>query len=568
MNQFSQLMQQLRTMYAGMTPQSRLMAILLSLGILVSAGFLVQGYTEGATSMVYLFDGKLLSEDDLDHIEIALSNASLRRYEREGHRIRVPKSAKDEYYKAISEGRAVPEGMGGAVASALNNNSFLEPSRITDAKMLNGKLLNLADAIKRTDSIIQDAVVTYDEKRVGFSSERKQTASVGIKTRLNRPLTSTQANAIRLFIASSFAGLKPSDVTILDLSTLQASVVSDDPQVIAQEKYYQLKRQREQELKERAEYLLADYENVRLEVNVDLDPVLSEETNTLTYGDKPTTIQSTTTKRDTTNQKYPQGGRPGAEPNAIAMKGQSLNNSIEQNNVSKEQTENDKRVAGSTLTRTEKAGLQTTRVLFTVSLPVSYYRKVAMIEAQSKNPGQDPKDIPPPTEAELKKIKDDVATNIQSKLTPLLPKGAAGEDKLPKVTVTDYVDLPIQELPQPSFASIAMDWLAESWQTLALLGVVGVALVSLRSFAKSNTGSSNDRDFERGFDIPLDDATDIDLTSLTEEENESFVEPSEDEKGIPKFKTTGGEVKNDLTTMVRDNPDAAATLLRNWIGGT
>ena len=39
----------------------------------------------------------------------------------------------------------------------------------------------------------------------------------------------------------------------------------------------------------------------------------------------------------------------------------------------------DKRVAGNTLTRTEKAGLQTTRVSFTVSVPFSYYKKFSDI---------------------------------------------------------------------------------------------------------------------------------------------------------------------------------------------
>ncbi|MEQ1828498.1 MAG: flagellar M-ring protein FliF C-terminal domain-containing protein [Pirellula sp.] len=570
MVQLTQFLQQLRSLYAGMTPQSRLLAILLTAALAVSSTFLVQGYLGSNGAMVYLFDGKSLSEEDLDKIEIALSSASLRRYDRTGNRIKVPNSTKDEYYKAIADGKAVPDGMGSAVEAALNGNTFLEPSRITDAKVMNGKLRDLADALKKKNAIIEDAKVTYDEKRVGFSSQRKQTASVGIKTRGGKPLTAEQSNGIRQFIVSSFAGLRPSDVTLLDLSNLQASTISDDPAGIAQEKYYQMKRQRIQELKEQAENLLVDYGKFRLEVNVDLDPTLSEETDTLSYNDKPTTIQSTTTKKDSTNQKYPPQGRPGTEPNATtAMQGKSLSNSIEQNNVMKEQTENDKRVAGSTLTRTEKAGLQITRVLFTVSLPDSYYRKVALNQWQNESP--DNKDIKKfsMTEQQLKKIKDDVESSIQKKLTPLLPKGAAGEDKLPKVTVTDYVDIPEEELPPPPFSQVALMWLSEAWQTIALLGVVGIALVSLRSFATSATGSNNDADFERGFDLPLDDASDIDLSSLTDEENDSFVARSEtDENGVPKLRMTGGDVKNDLTTLVRENPDAAATMLRNWIGGT
>jgi flagellar M-ring protein FliF len=573
MNTLNQFLQQLRTLYAGMTPQSRLLAILMTAGLAVSTTFLVQGYTNGTGSMVYLFDGKSLSEEDLDRIEIALSSASLRRYDRNGNRIKVPSASKDEYYKAISDGKAVPEGMGSAMEAALSSGNFLESSRITDAKVLNAKIRDLEKAIKRSDSLIQDASVTYDASRVGFSSERRQTASVGIKTRGGKPLTPDQANSIRRYVANAFAGLKPSNVMLLDIGNLQSSTTSEDPQSVALEQYYQLKRQREQELKERAENLLTDYENVRLDVNVDLDPTLMEETDTLDYAEKPTTIQSTTIKKDATNQKYPPQGRPGTETNALAMKGASLNNPVEQNSVSKEQTENDKRVAGSTLTRKTQAGLQTTRVLFTVSLPTSYYRKVAFYKWQNENLGERKSktidDLPPQTEQEMKKIKDDITTNIQSKLGPLLPKLAAGEDKLPKVTVTEYIDLPVPEPTPVPITQLALEWLMESWQTLALLSVVGVALVSLRSFAKSTPSSNNDREFEQGFDLPLDDATDIDLSSLTDEESDSFVDPSENgEPVLPKLRTTGGDVKNDLTTLVRENPDAAATLLRNWIGGT
>ena len=90
------------------------------------------------------------------------------------------------------------------------------------------------------------------------------------------------------------------------------------------------------------------------------------------------------------------------------------------------------------------------------------------------------------------------------------------------------------------------------------------ALVSLRSFAKT-IPVSNDQDFERGFDLPLDDAIDIDLSSLTDAENDAFDPQSEGDATPPKLRTTGGDIKNDLTSMVRENPDAAATMLRNWI---
>ena len=570
MNSINQMLQQMQSLLAGMTPQSRLMAILLTAGVVVSSFFLVQGATTGNGTMVYLFDGRSLSEADLDKIEFALSKAALRKYERNGNRIQVPVASKDLYYKAIDEGKAVPEGMGGAIDAAINNPGFLEATKTTEAKHVAGKLKDLANNIKQISNLIYDAHITYDEKREGFSSERKQTATVAIKTVGGKRLAMSQQHAIIQYVAKAFAGLKESDVALLDLTESHTTMISNDPNSVAQARYYQVKREQEELFRDRAERLLMDYGDVRVDVNVEIDPTLNEETDILTYNDKPTTIQSTTSKKDATSQKQTAGGRPGTEPNALANKGASLNNpgAPDQSSITKELVENDKRVTGNTLTRTEKAGLQTLQAAFTVSVPFSYYQKAATAKWLALNPGKLASDAPPFTEAELLRVKKETETNIQLTLTPILPKGAAGEDKLPKVNVTDYLDMPVPGPPLPSTTALALEWLSESWQTLALFGMVGVALMSLRSFAKV-APSSNDSAFERGFDLPLDDASDIDLSSLTDEESNLFADPPNSENPPkPRLVTTGGDVKTDLTSMVRENPDAAATLLRNWISGS
>jgi flagellar M-ring protein FliF len=563
MNQLSQFAQQMRTLFMGMTPQSRLMSVLLTLGILVSSVFLVQGYTNGNGSMVYLFDGKPLSDPELDKIEIAFSVGGLRRYERNGNRIRIPSASKDEYLKAIFVGKAVPEGMGSSVEAGLSGGSFLESSKTTEARIASAKLKEIANTLKQMNQFILDANVLYDERREGFSSERKQTASIAIKTKNGKRLTRAQKDGIMAYVEKSFAGLKHGDIALLDLSDANTVVPQDDPTSKATTQFYETKRQREEEFRARAEQLLADYGDIRLDVNVELDPVLRENVEQLNFNEKPTNIQSTTTKKDAKSKRPIPSGRPGTETNVVSNERASLS---DQTNDSKETTENLKNVTGNTLTLTERAGLQTKRVAFTVSVPFSYYRKAALHRWQELNPGKAISEAPEFKEPELKSIIADTDTSIKNKLTPLLPPGLPGEDKFPRVSVDFHYDIPVPEFTGPSMTQVAMSWLAQSWQTLALMGLVGVALISLRSFAKSNS-PSNDSDFERGFDLPLDDATDIDLSSLTDEESDLFVDKSDNEPSTPRLRTSGGEMKSDLTTLVRENPDAAATLLRNWISG-
>jgi len=566
MNQINLFVQQLRSLFAGMTPQARLLAVLLTAGVAISSVFLVQGATSGNGNMTYLFDGRTLDESQLTRIEIALSNAALRGYERQGNRIRIPSSTKDTYYKAISEGKAVPEGMGGALEAAVNGNSFLESSQISEAKMRAGRLRDCSNTIKQMDPLIVDAFVTYDEKREGFSGQRRQTASIAVKTLGNKPLSIEKRQGIITFVEKTFAGLKRSDIVLL--SSSETTTNSDDPSAIAEAKYYQIKRQREEDLRRRAEDMLSNYGNVKIDVNVEIDPTISEKLETLGF-DKPASIQTMTTKKDSKMQRMEVGGRPGTEPNALGKANEraSLSTIPDQSSETKEEMENDKKVIGNTLTQIERAGLQTKHVTFSVSVPFSYYPKASLHKWQKLNPEKKPTEYTAFSEAEFQTIKTETETSIQKKLTAILPKGAAGEDTLPKVSVDYYYDMPEKELPTPSLSQNAMVWLAQSWQSIALMGLVGAALVSLRSFAKT-TPSSNDGDFERGFDLPLDDASDIDLNSLTDEESDSFAEKTDAEPQAPRLRTTGGDVKSDLTAMVRENPDAAATLLRNWIAGT
>jgi len=562
MNQMNPFLQQMRTLFVGMTPQSKLMAILLTVGIGISSVFLVQGATTGNSAMVFLLGGRSLSDEELDSIEFALSKASLRAFERNGKRIRVPKASLDLYMKAISDGKAIPQGMGNAADSALSSSSFMESTLTTQAKMQDGKRRDLSMAIRRMDTMILDAIITFDESRLGFSGDRNKTASIAILTKDGKDLPAERRRGIIDFVQKSYAGLRQSDIALC--CNGNTTIVSEDATSVQQSKFYRLKRDQEQVLRMKAESLLAHLGNFRLDVNIELDPIASEETESISFNEKPTKIQSATTKKDAKSLRGSPGGRPGTQPNAIKPnEGQTLATQ-EQSSETKEQTESEKSVTGNTLKKTETVGHQITRASVSISIPFSYYLKTSAYKWQQLNPQKKATEMPDLTPAELDTLRNDTERSIQSQVNALLPKVAAGEDKFPRVFVDSYPDFPVQEPPAASIAETSVSWLSQSWQTLALIGIVLAALLSLRSFAKT-VPTANDRDFERGFDLPLDDATDIDLSSLTDEENAEFDTQEETENSPPRLRTTGGDIKNDLTAMVRENPDAAATMLRNWI---
>jgi flagellar M-ring protein FliF len=567
MNQFTQFAQQLQALFKGLTPQARLLSVLLAAAIAISAAVLFNSASAGNGKTTYLFDGQSFNDYEINRFSIAFSNASLRDWERDGDRVKIPANKKEDYYKAISEAKVQPDTMYAAVDEAMKSGNILESTRVTEAKQQHAKLKDISNAL-RAMAFIEDAFVTHAEDRQGFASRRQKTASIAVKAKGGIPLSREQTLSIMNYVQKSMAGLGASDIALLDLASGQTTLGNDDPLMIEQDRYYQVKKQQELDLKRRAKELLADYGDIRLEVNVELDNTLSEEQSKMNYDPKPTMIQSSTSKKDMDSSKTSAQGRPGADPNAFSNRSASVS-APDQSTKGKESTESVKQVVGSNVTNIKKAGLQTRYVSFSVVVPYSYYKKIHEAEWREQNPTEkDLSKLPAMTGTLLDSLKAKVETQIQKVLTAIIQTATPGEDKFPRVSVSHYMDFPPPELPAPSLSTMALNWLAQSWQTLALALIALVAVVSLRGFVAS-APSSDDSAFERGFDLPLDDASDIDLNGLTDDEELAAAgEEGEEGKGTPRFKLSGGELKTDLTSMVRENPDAAATLLRNWIAGT
>ncbi|MCU0710668.1 MAG: hypothetical protein MUC43_01320 [Pirellula sp.] len=568
MNIVNKLLQDAKTLFAGMTPQARLLSVLLAGAIVVSAAFLMNGASASTAKTEYLFDGRSFNEQEIARFSVAFSTAGLKGWDPVGDRIKIPEANRSEYYKAISDANVMPDTMFGPMDEAMKSNSLLEPNKVTEAKHLNARLKSIAAAIEAMPRI-QQAFVTFDERREGFSSTRPKTASIAVMAKGGIPLSLEQKRSIMNYVQKSLAGLKASDIALLDLSTSQTILGEDDPATLEQERFYSVKKQQEDDLRRRSLELLKDYGDVRLDVNVELDPTLTEETSKMSFDPKPTTIQTSTSKKDEDSQKVSTQGRPGTEPNAMPNRSASLT-TPDQSSKSKETSENVKLVAGNTVTNIKKAGLQIKYATIAVSIPASYYRRAYIVAQKARDPSFD--ETKAPSEKDIEGMKLKVESSVKKLLGALIQTTVPGEDNFPRVTVDEYIDFPVPEIEGPSMAFLALNWLQDSWQTLMLGAIALAAIFSLKGFVTAGNRANNE-DFERGFNLPIDEAADIDLSGLAGDELAAANELNQDggatdPNSPPRFKTTGGDIKNDLTAMVRENPDAAATLLRNWISGT
>ncbi len=572
MNFMNQLFEQLKSLFLGLTPGARVLSGVMIVAILVGAGLLVRDVQQ--SDLEFLYGGHVFKDSELNLAETALGNAGLTNYRREGMRLRVPKNERNLYIKALAEGKATPSQLGSATDRALAGSNMLESMFISKTRTLEARQQDIASVLERLP-FVDKVYVTYDERREGFSSQAQSTAAVFVFPRGNRPLEEQQKRSIMQQVKSAFAGLRYEDISVMDGSTGMSMNGQTDPMNSEQQRYYQQKMQAEQRLKEKARNLLVDYGDVRIEANVELDTTLREETESVKYADKPITVQTTTSKKDSESTRPVTGGRVGTDPNALATtnRSASLPTSNEQNSKSKEQQESERKIVGQETTLSEKVGLVIKNASLSVSLPMSYYSSAHRREWLELNPGTT---VPKMEAADLKSRKEGTQKKIQALLANLLPF-SPGADIRPQIVVDDYLDVPVEEIPGPSIASTAMVWLGSNWQSLAMLVLAGIVLMSVRSFVAKGSQGNGDSAFDRGFDIPLDNAADLELAGLSPGELEASGAGSEsgglgessgnDAKDArSRFKPTGGDMRTELASLIQENPDVAASLLRDWIG--
>ncbi len=104
----------------------------------------------------------------------------------------------------------------------------------------------------------------------------------------------------------------------------------------------------------------------------------------------------------------------------------------------------------------------------------------------------------------------------------------------------------------PGLGENAMVWFAQYWGTVGMIGLAAFSLVMLRSMIRSPGG-------------PAPDYTGAPrLMSLEGEEGEELDEEAVTRLG--RFSGSGKSMRDELAELVKEDPDAAANVLKNWIG--
>ncbi|MCM2371393.1 flagellar M-ring protein FliF C-terminal domain-containing protein [Aporhodopirellula aestuarii] len=537
------ILQQFRNVFLSMPVPSRVIAGLLITVIVIALGFLVRG--SGSPQTEYLLGGKLLDEKDLDAAELAFGSAGLTGWKRDGRRMEIPIAQRSEFLRALEASAAMPSSLRSHIQAAIDSSTPFESSEQRLARVGHAKERDLSDNISKFPDV-KTASVTYDlGERMGLSRGRKQSASVVVQPEGLDPLPRARIQMIKEMIRASFAGMQIDDVQVTDTNatSMPGDAENDDPMS---------KKRREEEsyYENKIRSQLAGYGQIHVKTFADIDPTMGIEKASLKFDAQPTTLSETRRKFENESSRPMPGGVPGAQANALSNRPVKIEATTQTTKTKEDQTSSN-RVAGQEYETTRTAALAVKRIRVSIGLPMSYYRQVHQHNFLQSNPDKKPEDIEAMSDDELQKLRDSTKLAIQSAVTPLLPEVSAGEDRFPLVEVWDYPDLPERAVASTGTGQAALTWLADSWQTIAMLLLAATALLVARGAMKSMGGDSDPAGFSEGFGLELP------APPVVVEEKEGKYEQME---------ITGGSLKDELVDLVEDNPEVAANVIRSWVG--
>jgi len=537
---------QIRDLFLSLTPAARVTTVVLLGVIVVSLGYLFT--SQISTTEGYLMGGESFSPSDLKAMEAAFGKAGLNSYQIEGNRIRIPRGQEAKYMAALVDHNALPPDFGEFLAKAVDSNSPFLTAKQLESRKIAAKERELALIIRSLPGIEKAAVLFDAQTEGGLRAGVVKTASVAVKPLGAQPLDVEQVRKIRHLVAASFAGMKPENVTVADMNgptytgsgdPASGGSATDDP-------YIARKREHEKDWQLKILKALAYVPGITVTTNVELDTQQIHRTEDVKYDPKPVPIRVSENESSRTREGGGPGGRPGyvaQQPKANAPTSVSGRTGLsEQEEQSKSETVN---ALSTQRSMVEQIGLTPQRVTAAIGVPTSYFVRL-WEERNPAAPGEAPKQ---PDAAQLAKIRDEEIKKIRDHVAAILPAAQGVADKTELVTVTEFQDIPGAEIPTPTWLERFWEFLGTSWATLGMLGLAAMSLWIIRSLSRATLP-------------PVSSSPKLPGLPLSESEKEE----TEKNARFARFTAGGPSLKDELAELVREDPEAAANILRAWIG--
>ncbi|MBW3539660.1 MAG: hypothetical protein KY476_05265 [Planctomycetes bacterium] len=534
-------LRQYAALFQSMTPSQRGTLVLVPL--VIGGAFALLLWGGSSSSYTALSWGKTFTSEELMSAEQTLIEAGLTDFRREGQKLLVPTAEVDRYNASLLEGGTLPQGWGDELERQLVENSSPFRTRQTSEA---ARDVALARALRRMIQAVPDieyADVTWtptDGRRRLFGPEAKVTATVSVRPRKGRQVSTQLVQSLRSAVASMVPDLAPTSVTVFDLSEGRAWTGSgeDDP---FDNRILERIRQFQSEFQAKITEALSYVPNVLVTVHVDIDHLKSSVKRQHKVDPKQRAItQENNRVTDDRFTQQPVQGEPGVGSNQPRSLGASTGTQQVRSNTVEE---------GSTVAvpsveylEEELIGAMPKAVQVSIKIPEDYYEAVAARQGIPRGESE-------AEQAAFRKAIDEIRQREEAKARAtaaiLIPAGSPDS----AVDVSSFTSV---ETPADTISVSVMDtvWELASrwWSALALALFAAWALVTLRRNMPKLPESGTTPPPVLDPISPMPSAAD---------EAEPPIE-------IPKRPAEPSR-RDRIQSIVRDNPEMTATLLGKWI---
>lgn len=562
MDAWNKFVNQLTDVFRSMSPGARVTAAMLFAAIVLGAAFLFRMPT--GTANDYLLAGRSFSPSELMAAQAAFAEAGLSDYDVDSTKIRVPRSKRAAYVAAMAEHNAIPPDFFSHFQKALASDNPFVSQKVMDEKIRMAKQQMLSQCIMGFRGVSEAAVVYSEADKPGFRREKEKSAVVVVTTN-GGGLDENQVKAIRNLVAFAYAGLDRNKISISDGNRSYDPEGGIDGEMGANA-YATHKAKFEADWKRKIEAGLSYIPGVIVGVNVELNPETRNQTATIKYNDKPVTARSSEATTESTSTAPDVGGAAGARANGVgdgfrgnqaAQVSGTSQGAQSQQSTSKNETIN---ALGQEQRLSQQAALVPKYVSASIGIPRGYLMK--MWKEVQPAPAAGEKAPTVPDADTIKRLEVETKTLVENAVTRLLPERPAGVDKYEPINVTYYYDIPAEARPLPTFAAQATQWAGDYWQSVVAVVLALFSMMMVRSMvgkavpapiAPMIAGA-------RPAEAKKEEAAVAAAAGAEQPPTETML------KQRRRLNSSGPNLKEELRDLVREDPDAAANVLKVWIG--
>jgi flagellar M-ring protein FliF len=562
---------QLRDLFLSMTPGNRIIAALLLTTLMVSLGYLMVGSIKPGdpkSKYVYLYNGWHFTQEEQRAVENALADAKLRNHEWIGDQLRVPKSSQAVYAATIHEAKAI-DTRGDARKQAVLALTPWASAKMMDKQEINAVSQDLADEIGKMKGVAGASVIPSlrkDWDRNIWAKKEVFSVSVFIDTISFKPLEDNTISAIGGAVQGAFRNADLKEIKIID-SRNNRSYNGAGEELTGGPGDYLRQQVRWQEVyKDKIYNLLPHIEGLQVETTVELTKILSEKIFQVEHG-KPTKLTEHVLGLDFMKTGYDRFGRPGqiAQMSRPLIDPQADLAGGAKTTEKKHEQEYTNALQGQEA-NTEVVPFTPVRVL--ASLRIPHEHVLATWLQKNNRQGEIP---PEPTPEQLAEeevlIQQDTKRSVAKLLEPY--RNPKEPDPLSLVEVNFYQPIREPEVILTTWQQIQL-WLKQNWQSLSLMGLVLCGLCVLWSITKPPKPEPIVI-----YEAPGTPQEVIEALAKAKAEAEAAAqaeaeaEAAEAQEEIDRMLDPFGSIrslKDEIAELIAENPDAAAAVLRQWIG--